>query len=102
MTYAVLAAVLAVSLLMHSVWGPLQLVGATVGALIAFIFPALLILRAERAPQARAAAHCRNASAGRESQPQNCMPLKTAHPRPASACLESQAPPPPSPLKAMM
>lgn len=51
MTYVVLAGVYASALLAHSVWGPLQLIGATAGALIAFIFPALLILRAEHSPQ---------------------------------------------------
>ena len=53
MTYVVLAGVYASALLAHSVWGPLQLIGATAGALIAFIFPALLILRAEHSPQVR-------------------------------------------------
>ncbi|KAK9831399.1 hypothetical protein WJX81_001186 [Elliptochloris bilobata] len=51
-TYGTLAGVYAAALLARSVWGPLQLIGATAGALIAFIFPALLILRAERLPQA--------------------------------------------------
>ena len=51
MTYATLAGVYLSALLAHSVWGPLQLIGATAGALIAFIFPALLILRAEGLPQ---------------------------------------------------
>ena len=50
-TYGTLAAVYAAALLARSVWGPLQLIGATAGALIAFVFPALLILRAERLPQ---------------------------------------------------
>ena len=54
-TYGTLAAVYAAALLARSVWGPLQLIGATAGALIAFVFPALLILHAERLPQVRPA-----------------------------------------------
>lgn len=50
-TYAVMAGVYVCALLTRSVWGPLQLVGATAGALIAFVFPALLILRSEGLPQ---------------------------------------------------
>lgn len=57
-TYGVLAAVYAAALLARSVWGPLQLIGATAGALIAFVFPALLILRVERLPQVIGAHAC--------------------------------------------
>ena len=44
-TYGSLSLVFLVAMSVETVWTPLQLVGATAGAAIAFYFPALLLMR---------------------------------------------------------
>lgn len=45
LTYASLAGFYILAMTAKSIWTPLQLVGATAGALIAFFFPAFVVLR---------------------------------------------------------
>lgn len=63
LSYGSLAAFYAIAMNSGSIWVPIQFVGATAGALIAFIFPALVALKAaalsEGEPLAAVSARCR-------------------------------------------